>query len=222
MQLTFSCAPPSHDAIERTMSAARLGRYMAEARNDRYYALRLYIWNVSLCQALYLPVQMCEVAFRNAMHGSLVQKFGATWHRVEAFRLTLPKRLLDELDAAIANERTVYGPRMTVDHVVSALSFGFWQNLLTQKYDGALWPKLFASSFPALPARIGRLHLYQRVDRLRLLRNRLAHHKPIFDRGPGADFVNIVELTGWMCPQTAWMLGRLARVRQTINSKPAC
>jgi hypothetical protein len=54
------------------------------------------------------------------------------------------------------------------------------------------------------------------------LRNRLAHHKPIFDRKPNAEFQNIVVLSGWMCPSTAWLLRRLATVAQTINRKPSC
>ena len=196
MQLTFSCTPSVHDAVEGTMSAARLGRYMAEARNDRHYALRLYVWNVSLCQALYLPVQLCEVAFRNAMHKALAQKFGPKWHANGAFRGTLPKRLDEELVAAEVAERVAHGPNMTVDHIVSGLSFGFWQNILTARYEGAIWPVGFAERFPSLPHGVRRYEIYERIDRLRTLRNRLAHHKPIFDRKPNAEFQNIVVLSG--------------------------
>lgn len=220
MQLTFSYLQPAFGVVENTLSKARLARYLIEAGGDPHYALRLYVWNASLCQALYLPVQICEVAVRNALHGALVRKIGPNWHEVEAFRRTLPAQLRGLLDDAIARERIDYGARMTVDHVVSGLSFGFWQNLLTARYDGMLWPQSFAQSFPKKPTTVSRELLYKHIDKFRILRNRLAHHKPIFDRGPSIEYLNMLQIVSWICPDTAWLMRHLSRVAQTINSRP--
>ena len=71
MQLTFSCTPSALKNIEGTISPARLGRYAGSAGVDKQKALQLYVWNARLCEAFYLPIQLCEVAIRNAIHGAL-------------------------------------------------------------------------------------------------------------------------------------------------------
>jgi hypothetical protein len=59
MQYLFSCLPNTYDGIEETLSHARLARYLPAARaanGDHHLALRLYIWNSRLCEAMYLPL----------------------------------------------------------------------------------------------------------------------------------------------------------------------
>jgi hypothetical protein len=42
---------------------------------------------------------------------------------------------------------------------------------------------------------------------LRDLRNRIAHHEPIFSRDLAADDRTILEVIGWMCADTrAWVV----------------
>lgn len=220
MQLTFSCTYQVLENIEKTMSQARLARYVTSAGADKNHALRLYVWNARLCEAFYLPTQMCEVAVRNAIHSALVSHFGDNWFERGAFLCTLPDRLKDELIKGISNEKAVYGAHMTLDHVVSGLSLGFWQQFLTSKFDGVLWPKQFAASFPNKPDHIDRQALYDMVDAFRVHRNRIAHQKPIFDRSPSREYQNILTLIRWICDDTHWFTRSLSQVQQTINLRP--
>jgi hypothetical protein len=222
MQLTFSCLSKNYSGIEKTLSEARLSRYMGGAGGDKHHALRLYVWNARLCEALYFPTQVGEVAVRNAIHDALRSKHGENWIDRGSFLCTLPDRLRTELDAVRQDERSVYGSDMNVNHLVSGLSFGFWVHLLTKNYDDVLWPKYFRSSFPNKPRTIDRQQLYNRVDRLRVFRNRIAHHKPIFDRSPTAEYQNILDLLSWVCADTRWFVVTTASVAQTISAKPVC
>lgn len=101
MQYPFSCAPGTLTKIEATISAPRLGRYLAEAKNDRNCALRLYVWNARICEAFYLPSQLAEVALRNALHAALCENFSGNWHMNPAFVSPLPERLKSDLSHAI-------------------------------------------------------------------------------------------------------------------------
>lgn len=92
--------------------------------------------------------------------------------------------------------------------------------MLTTNYQGSLWPIYFSISFPNKPQNIALRDLHRRADRLRILRNRIAHHKPIFDRGPVSDYDNIITLIEWISDETAWFVRQTARLSQTINQRP--
>jgi|SaaInlStandDraft_5_1057022.scaffolds.fasta_scaffold151084_1 hypothetical protein len=220
MQLTFSCTPSALKNIEGTISPARLGRYAGSAGVDKQKALQLYVWNARLCEAFYLPIQLCEVAIRNAIHGALENKHGDNWYERGSFLCTLPKRLREELDGVIKDERSVYGAGMTLNHIVSGLSLGFWLHLLTKNYEGVLWPNSFATTFPNKPGHIDRDSLYNMVNSLRIHRNRIAHHKPVFDRQPTAELQNLMTLIKWVCDDTFWFTKTISTVQQTINQRP--
>lgn len=213
--------PATYSAIENSLSQARLGRYLGGAGHDKHHALRLYIWNARLCEAFYFPTQICEVAIRNALHGAIKTQHGEDWFERGGFLCTLPARLKGELEAAINDERAAYGRQMTLDHIVSGLPLGFWVHLLTKNYEGVFWPKYFHTQFPCKPREKNRQTLYNKVEQFRRHRNRIAHHKPIFDRGPAAEYQNLLELIGWVCPETQWFARTLSRVQQTINERPS-
>jgi len=220
MQPPFSCVPSTFQSLENALSAPRLGRYLGEAKGDKHYALRLYVWNGRLCEAFYLPSQIAEVATRNTIHKALTDKHGVDWFSRGAFLCTLPDRLRKELDEVMRKEREIYGTATTVNHFVSGLSFGFWVHLLTKNYDGVFWPVSFATCFPNKPKTVNRQTLYDKIERLRVFRNRLAHHKPIFDRTPKSEYQNLLEIIGWMCEETRWFTLQISHIDQTINAKP--
>ena len=220
MQHPFSCTVTTYQGLERSLSEPRLGRYLGAANGDKHYALRLYVWNAQLCEAFYLPMQIAEVCARNAIHRVLIEHHKSDWFNRGGFLCTLPKRLRDELDSAIKDAREKHGAGMTTNYVVAGLSFGFWVHLLTKNYDGVFWPTYYPSSFPNLPRGTTREILYERLDRLRLFRNRIAHHKPIFDHRPRGEYLSILELIGWSCAETEWFARAVAKIDQAITAKP--
>lgn len=220
MQQPFSCVPHTYHGIESTLSAARLGRFLLAANGDRHLALRYYVWNAELCEALYLPVHLAEVAIRNSIHRALQNRYGADWHTVGAFLCTLPKRIIEELDEAQRVERDQHGSRMSIDHIVSAMSFGFWVHLTTKNYAHLIWKGSLRTAFPHLPRDTKLYEVHDALESIRRLRNRLAHHNAVFDKQPMSHFQGIQKVVGWICPETRWLLDELNTVSRVINMRP--
>ncbi|MFX7776723.1 hypothetical protein ABTJ98_22060, partial [Acinetobacter baumannii] len=71
----------------------------------------------------------------------------------------------------------------TTGKVIAELRFVFWQKLFTGRHDVRLWLPHIAAAFPLAPAGNAaslRGRIYDDLEALRRLRNRLAHHEPIF------------------------------------------
>ncbi len=220
MQHPFSCVPTTLNAIELTISPARLGRYLPAAKGDKHSAVRLYVWNARLCEAFYLPTQFAEVAARNAIHKPVRARFSDNWYEKPAFRAILPPRLSAELNKVVLDERNNLKSIFSENDVVAGLTFGFWLNLLTSKYENHLWATGLKKYFPNIPKEIGRQDLYDRLNQLRIWRNKIAHHYAIFDRGPRHEIANTLDIINWICPETYWLAKELSSVERVLSRKP--
>lgn len=220
MQYPFSCVPNTFDCIQRTLSAARLARYLPAAKGDRHLALRLYVWNARLCEAVYLPLQTAEVAARNAIQIPVERRFGANWYESLKFVNLLPDRMKEELSDTVRKERKKRGAALTQDHIIANLSFGFWCNLMTKAYDKHLWVNGVGQSFPGAAAGEDREAIYLMLAAMRSFRNDVMHHYAIFDRGPQKSFQNVLQITKLVCSETHWLTTQLSRVSQVINDRP--
>jgi hypothetical protein len=86
--------------------------------------------------------------------------------------------------------------------MIAALNFGFWTRLFSHKLANALWvPTLYR-----VPARYASLHrrrpqredIARPLQHMRIFRNRIAHHEPIFDRALASDLRTLLELAAWL------------------------
>lgn len=109
---------------------------------------------------------------------------------------------------------------MTADRIVAGLSFGFWVHLLTKNYDSVFWPKYYSLAFPNKPKKMTRTELYDELEFLRHFRNRMAHHKPIFDRSLKPEYDRIAVLIGMICDETKWFASMITKLDQAISAKP--
>lgn len=220
MQYPFSCSPATYSAIESSLSAPRLSRYLPAANGDKHFAFRLYVWNARICEDFYLPTQITEVAIRNAVHKALMRRYGVDWDQRGDFLCTLPKRLTEALSDARDSERNQQGTRLTINHLVSSLSFGFWVHLTTQDYGHLIWKQGVRAEFPNFPKKGKLFELHAALDRFRMFRNRVAHHNAVFDKSPTAELRRMQEIVGWICPETLWVMNELSNVSRTINQRP--
>ncbi len=183
--------------LERTLSSDRLSTYFKETNNDKEKALELYLKNVQTSSSLYPSLQCLEIAVRNALHYELSQfyKTEAWYNQIE---LDLGgTKILKRTQENLKKTQTKVDP----PHTVAALSFGFWLSLLNGKYHRTLWVPGLHKAFPY--AHIKRAKIIKNLDHLRTLRNRIAHHEPIFKRHLEKDYENIITSIGWICPDTA-------------------
>jgi hypothetical protein len=201
------------------MSPARLARFRRAANQDKHLALRLYVWNASICEALYFPMQVAEVTARNAISIPVRKRFGDEWYANSKFLNLLPSRYKETLDSTVTKERKKRRGTLNQDHVVAGLPFGFWVNLMTSSYDNHLWVNGVAGSFPNCGNR-KREDIHKMLDKLRNFRNEIAHHFAVFDRLPQAQYQNALAITEIACLETHWMMTEISRVSHVINQRP--
>ena len=73
---------------------------------------------------------------------------------------------------------------------------------------------------PAKPVATLRHAIYGDLERVRLLRNRIAHHEPIFARALADDYQTIVALVTYRCAVTAAWLDSNQTATAIIAAKP--
>lgn len=220
MQDRFSCLPYALDGIEATLSPARLGRYMPAANGCRHFALRLYVWNARLCEALYLPLQFAEVSCRNAISMPVTKRFGLNWYEDHRFENILPLRTKETLKETVRKEKAKRKAAFTVNHVIAALPFGFWANMMTRSFDKHLWANGVRVAFPLAGPNDTREVIYERLEKIRNIRNDVMHHYAVFDKGPQAEIQNALHLVGLICSETEWFAHQLGTMPRVINDRP--
>lgn len=220
MQYHFSLLPQALAEVEKTMSPARLGRYLGPAKGDKNHALRLYIWNADLSREFYVPIQATEVALRNSVHQQLTARYGANWFEKRSLVSALPQRTQDEIAKVAAYERGQRGVNFTVDHVVAGLSFGFWLSLLNAPMTQRVWGGNIRPIFPYLPITLHQPDVHTRLERLRLFRNAVMHHFAVFDKGTNAQWENIKLILSWICPTTLELMVQLSDPKKVLSAKP--
>ena len=209
--------------LETSLSRERLGTYLAATGGDREKAIRLYIWNTEVSAAFYAPLQGLEVALRNAMHRRLAERYGPAWY--DNPDAGLDGGALDRLESARSGLKQSDPPQ-----VVAALSFGFWVSLLgpggridarrarrKANYEMTLWrPALRGVFVHRRPLNRGQAH--RPLDDLRILRNRIAHHEPIFRKNLTLHHERLLDVAGWISPVTRAWIEHLSRVPAIIES----
>lgn len=206
------------------ISAPRFATYLQATGNDRARALALYEWNLDLSAAFIVPLQVCEVAVRNGVAEAIEKVHGATWPWSNGFLRSLPRprRAFDY--SPESDLRGVAGRQPTTGKVVAELKFAFWEAIFTAGQDSRIWNAHFATSFPGAPAAMtvaaARAKAHGDLWTIRKLRNRIAHHEPIFSRNTAADYAMVRELIEWRSPTAAaWVDGKQA-VLGLIPNKP--
>lgn len=65
--------------------------------------------------------------------------------------------------------------------IIAELNFRFWTSMLDKRYEQVLRPQLIKTAFPYMQRKIRtRKVLSQQFHKIRQLRNRIFHHKPIW------------------------------------------
>jgi hypothetical protein len=227
--------------LEQAISPPRANRYLQSAIDpstglpDPAAALALYEYNSALSAATWATIADVEVVLRNAVadaiaghHSTIRANPTHRWYddppwfttgkwftteTAKSIRLAM-KRVKDPGPGA--------GARPGEGRVLAELTLGFWRYLLVPRYEHSLWNPAIRSRFPALGHLSGsdsRKTVHDRVEKLNYLRNRVAHHEPIYEPFaiPGHAtpveatliVVDAIELISWSNPTAAaWITAR--------------
>ncbi|WP_216644572.1 hypothetical protein [Candidatus Thiodictyon syntrophicum] len=135
-----------------------------------------------------------------------VKIFGLEGGVLDALETSLSRQRLATYVNAAGGDREQAVRLYTWNTAVSAAFYGPLQGLevaLRNAMHGQLTGVYGLAWFdnPACGMDAGAL---DRIDQAkRTLRNRIAHHEPIFTRHLEADYRSLVNVTGWICPTTA-------------------
>lgn len=218
LQVRTPFTPDRLAALESNLSAERLARYLNDADGDQVAAMALYEWNVAISEAFYSPLQHLEVVLRNALGNALRAQYGADWYLqngVPPLMYPLPDML-----AKARGELTKRGIPLEHGRILAELNFGFWGGLLSSRYETTLWRPVFFRAFGNRPAGFKRKTVHDPIERLRRLRNRIAHHEPIHDRNLAADYAEIMQVVGWISPYMATWIDETSNVTATLAVRP--
>lgn len=214
-----SASWPGADSAElsRLLTPGRLGTYQRACHGDSAKALRLYAWNISAASALWGSFNVLEVALRNVIHTEL----GTLAEREDWWNAALPLHPFEKqrvADAQLSAQRA-QRDNIQTGHVVAELNLGFWTGLLANKYHQRLWVPALHQAFPHLRSK--RRDLHRKLETLRKLRNRIAHHEPIFARNLSADHDRLLNIIHAISPPAVDWVELHTRVPETIAHRQA-
>jgi hypothetical protein len=223
-------------AITNALSPARLSTYAAPAAlvaapvvpgatgpsaSDRY-PLELYRWNSEISGAFLTPLDICSVVLRNAIAEAIEGKYGARWPWSNGFVRTLPNPSRGY--SARQDLLSLQNKFTSTGKIIPELKLVFWSQMLTARHDQRLWTPLLFQVFPNFPAgptvAQARNTLYTKMEQLRLFRNRIAHHEPIFKSPLAQNLTTITELVAVRCSHTVLWLNDIETVTPLIGRKP--
>ncbi|MEM7620006.1 MAG: Abi family protein [Pseudomonadota bacterium] len=175
----------------------RFNKYLSWAANNQEKAFELYALNTELSEALYTPLQMLEVVLRNRVHIVLTKKYSDRWlHDNSLISNTHQRFKVDKVVADLTNRKKNPAP----GDIVAALTFGFWTSMFNNEYE-ILWQQTLNQIGKTKDDKgLTRKNFSGPLTKIRLLRNRIAHHEPILGYNLPNRYSEILKLIGWMSP----------------------
>ena len=226
----------NYEEFEQAISAPRAQRYLqttidpVTGESDPLGAIALYEQNSRLSAQTWGTIADVEVVLRNIIasavsdhHAVLRPDPMLRWYDEPSWFLTGKGFTTKTVKSLTIAKRRINDPGPESDRVrpsqgklVAELTLGFWRYLLIARYEHSLWNPAIRSKFPALGHLSGsesRRQVYDRVEKLNYLRNRVAHHEPIYEPftipghrqviDPVRVLADAVEMISWNSPRVA-------------------
>jgi len=219
--------------FERIISQQRMERYVISCNGDTRKSMTLYRENLHLSQEMFTLISCFEVALRNAIDKQLSVSLGNDWLRdsvlpggiftTPQFRDTfrIIRKAYDKLDTA-----GIY----THTNLLSNMEFGVWKYMFSNP-QYRVTGRVLLSVFPNRPRssasmQYNNAYLFNELDGLNAIRNRIAHHEPIcFMLGSDTvstsyilqQYQRVQTLFAWMGVDAHALLYGLDHVQQVCN-----
>ncbi len=209
--------------IPAVISVPRFTTYLQHCNNDRNLALELYQWNIEISSSFVTPLHVLEVTIRNAVVERLENVHTSAWPWTNGFIRSLPNPQGNTYNPQ-KDLQNVARRQPTMGKVVAELKFMFWQKMFTYRHDAIFWNTHIKLLFPNAPALLSVINLRKEIHDdiavIRILRNRIAHHEPIFSRNLQDDYTKIIKLIRWRDNDTADWVESFQGVTSLLLSKP--
>jgi hypothetical protein len=218
----MSYTPEELQKIPHVLSEPRFATYLRAKNNDRQLALKLYQWNLEVSAAFIAPLHVLEVVLRNATIDAIESVHGLNWAFNNGFIRSLPEPsngYKPRSDLINTSRR-----QPTTGKVVADLKFIFWEKMFTVRHDSRLWDNHLRRVLPFAPSTLSVQSIRSQVNSdirdIRQLRNRIAHHEPIFTRQLSDDYTKILKLIEWRDDTASLWLDSIQNVTSLLPEKP--
>lgn len=188
--------------LEQIVSEERLHRYLEACGGDKVKAITLYRRNTIASLEMFAVVGAFEVALRNAIDKVMTTNYGTDWLR----DAILPGGIFDiplcRDHARIiraAYDKLIRQGRYTHTHLLSKMEFGIWKYMFSSpqfRASGRILLRIFPNkSSSTRDIQYNNTFVFNELDHLNSLRNRIAHHEPIcFPTGLATITTSYIEL----------------------------
>ncbi len=205
--------------FEQAIAKPRLDSYRRYFHVTLDEAVGLYMWNIELSSCISALLCHFEIALRNNVHRAMSHFYSrgtsASYAWYDTIWAQLTPHLRDKI-TAVRQKHKKPGP----DEIVSRLTFGFWPgviNIVDARYAGTLFPAIFPNhplnAVPSdwLDANKRKLALAYLTE-MNIIRNRLAHHEPVWKFAAVTD-----QATGTRLPGTIDLRSSLSRFGRLLG-----
>lgn len=182
--------------FEETISASRMSRYLNGCSGDTRKAMRLYRENLRLSQQMFTIISCFEISLRNAIDKELTGKLGKDWLRDSVMSGGIfDNSKFDKTGKIIKKAYKGLSSNYTHFKLIAEMEFGIWKYMFSNpqyKATGRCLLNIFPNKPKSTPsAHYDNSFLFNELDNINKLRNRIAHHEPIcFQRS-----TDVVDLT---------------------------
>lgn len=221
-------------SLRIALSEERLRAYATQRDVDVLDSVARYQWNLALALALQPALHFLEICFRNHVLETsrrIVNEEQLSFGTIPCWLDAKPSLLERNEEAAVAVAKAAIAEARrppTAGRLVARLNFGFWLSLCRRPYEQgrssgpALWPALATAGFPFMKRGMrSRARIFQQLDEIRVLRNRISHHEPIWDRDIPAVNRSILEAISWMNLGLANVLAAESSVELVYGGGPS-
>ena len=220
--------------LEQALSHERLQRYLDACGNDTRKAMTLYRYNQRLSQEMFTILSCFEVTLRNAIDVKLRSTLGSDWLKdsFQAGGIFDTPRLARTSNIVRGGYRRLLEQRKPYSHVglISEMEFGVWKHMFSREQfaaTGRVLLRIFPNKPTSTPAmQYNHTYIFNELDKINTLRNRIAHHEPIcFDLGSahiGTSYIinqynRLHTLFSWMGYDSSAMLYGLDHVQSVCK-----
>jgi hypothetical protein len=192
----------NYKKIEKLVSKPRIDRFYIAAGGSHSRAVKIYKLNLKLAAAFHPLLSQFEVILRNKLDDSISHFFNdPDW--ITKPELKLSKRQNEQI-AQTLKKLSIKEGTVSKGKVIASQTFGFWTEMLGKDSFKILRGSPI-HAFKFRPSTCDRKNIFQKLEMIRLFRNRINHNEPIcFEQNnfstEEAKLVHatIYELSGWL------------------------
>lgn len=172
--------------FEKIVSQKRMNRYVQACGGNTRKAMTLYRYNIELSQVMFAIICHFEVALRNAIDNHLMATLGNDWIRNSVMPngvFTHPVLHKTRDIIYYAYNKLLRDGLYSHTKLLAEMEFGIWKYMFSPvqyRQTGRTLLSIFPNrTRSSATMQYNHSYIFNELDKINTLRNRIAHHEPI-------------------------------------------